>query len=492
MNASEPAAKPTPELLRSLFLFESLDDDQLTWIAERSCFETHPAGVVYEEGEPAVRLYMLLQGTIALTSAVRGAASIELVRSGQRGSYAGATQAFLGQGTTLYPSTLVAVTDCEFVTMTADDFGEMVREWFPMAMHLLEGLFVGMRTTEALVGQRERLLALGQMAAGLTHELNNPASAAVRATASLRERVSGMRHKLAGLASGKLDSEVLMGLTVLQEEAVERVAKAPDLSPLETSDREDELVDWLDEHDVSGAYDVAPVLVAAGLDRDFLEHVAVSVLEAVPTPSAGNVPLDGAVRWITYTVETELLMTEIEDAVTRVSKLVDAAKQYSQMDRADHQDTDVHEGIKSTLVMLGSKVGPHIRLVKDFDLNLPTVPAYPAELNQVWTNLIDNALSAMGGADGEGTLTLRTTREDKCLLIEVGDTGPGVPEELRGRIFEPFFTTKPVGQGTGLGLDISYRIVVQRHGGDLRVESVPGDTRFQVRLPMQSPSDPPD
>ena len=286
-----------------------------------------------------------------------------------------------------------------------------------------------------------------------------------------------------------------MGLTALQEEAVERVAKAPDLSPMETNDREDDLADWLDDHNVAGGFDIAPVLVAAGLDRDFMEHVAASVLEAVPAPTPGSVappPLDGAIRWITYTVETELLMNEIADAVTRVSKLVNAAKQYSQLDRADHQDTDVHEGIKSTMVILGSKVGPNIRVVKDFDRSLPTVPAYPAELNQVWTNLIDNALDAMGGSDGEGTLTLRTTREDDCLLIEVGDTGPGVPEELRGQIFEPFFTTKPVGEGTGLGLDISYRIVVRRHGGDLRVESAPGDTRFQVRLPTATPSDAPD
>ncbi len=161
-----------------------------------------------------------------------------------------------------------------------------------------------------------------------------------------------------------------MGLTALQEEAVERVAKAPDLSPLETNDREDDLADWLDDHSVSGGFDIAPVLVAAGLDRDFLEHVAASVLESVPAPPPGSValpPLDGAIRWITYTVETELLMNEIADAVTRVSKLVNAAKQYSQLDRADHQDTDVHEGIKSTMVILGSKVGPNIRVVKDFD-----------------------------------------------------------------------------------------------------------------------------
>ena len=292
MNASEPTEptpeRPTPELLRSMFLYESLDDDQLAWIAERSRLESRPAGVVYHEGEPATCLFILVQGTIALTSAVRGAASVELVRSGQRGAYAGATHTFIGQSSTVYPSTLVAVTDCEFVVMSADDFATMVREWFPMALHLLEGLFNGMRTTEVLVGQRERLLALGQMSAGLTHELNNPASAAVRATEALRERVSGMRHKLAGLASGKLDSNVLMGLTALQEEAVERVAKAPDLSPLETNDREDDLADWLDDHSVSGGFEIAPVLVAAGLDRDFMEHVAASVLESVPAPAPGS------------------------------------------------------------------------------------------------------------------------------------------------------------------------------------------------------------
>jgi signal transduction histidine kinase len=191
--------------------------------------------------------------------------------------------------------------------------------------------------------------------------------------------------------------------------------------------------------------------------------------------------LEGAVRWLNYTVETELLMNEIEDSTTRVSTLVGAAKQYSQMDRAPYQTVDIHELLKSTIVMLHGKFGDGVELVKDFDRTLPRISVYAAELNQVWTNLIDNAVQAMSG---RGTLTVRTAREGDRLLVEIGDTGPGIPAEIRSRIFEPFFTTKAVGEGTGLGLDISWRIVVNRHHGDLRVVSAPGDTRFQVLLPF--------
>ena len=191
--------------------------------------------------------------------------------------------------------------------------------------------------------------------------------------------------------------------------------------------------------------------------------------------------MDGALRWIGYTVETEILMNEIADSVTRISSLVNAAKQYSQLDRAPYQVVDVHDLLDSTLLMLGGKIAPGITVVREYDRGLPRIPAYPGELNQVWTNLIDNAVAAMGET---GTLTVRTALDRDQLLVEFGDTGPGVPPDIQDRIFEPFFTTKPVGQGTGLGLDISWRIVVGRHHGDLRVESVPGDTRFRVWLPL--------
>ena len=194
--------------------------------------------------------------------------------------------------------------------------------------------------------------------------------------------------------------------------------------------------------------------------------------------------LANALRWLADTIETELLLNEVTDSVARISSLVGAAKQYSQLDRAPYQVVDIHELLDSTLTMLTSKIGDGITVVRDYDRKLPRIPAFPGELNQVWTNLIDNAASAMNGS---GTLTIRTALDRDQLLIEFGDTGPGVPPEIQDRIFEPFFTTKPVGQGTGLGLDISYRIVVGRHHGDLRVESVPGDTRFRVWLPLSAP-----
>jgi signal transduction histidine kinase len=288
-----------------------------------------------------------------------------------------------------------------------------------------------------------------------------------------------MRHKLAMLAGGTIDPKSLPGLVRLQEEAVERVAKAPKLGPIEASDAEDELGDWLEDRGVANGWDLAPTLVAGGLDADWLARA----MEKCPGTAT-----DSAVRWLSYTVETEMLMNEIEDATTRVSTLVGAAKQYSQMDRAPFQVIDVHELLDSTLVMLARKIGDRIKVVKQYDRSLPPLPAYAAELNQVWTNLIDNAVQAMGG---EGTLTIRTYRQDDGAVIGIGDTGPGVPDEIVGRIFEPFFTTKPVGEGTGLGLDISWRIVVKKHHGDIRVESRPGDTWFLVHLPLTPPDDAP-
>ncbi|MFC9663111.1 ATP-binding protein [Nocardia sp. NPDC127606] len=464
-----------PEELRTLFLFEKLDDSQLAELCAIGRIECVDPGPVFREGEPATCFYVLIDGEVRLTK-LSGGMEIEINRTDHRGVYAGAWMAYLGDRTNQdYNGSMYVLRRSRFLVMDAADFSRIMHEWFPMAVHLLEGAFFGGQKSSQRIAERERLLALGSLSAGLTHELNNPAAAAVRATSGLRERVAGMRHKLKMMAEGKFPADALVKLVEMQEQAADQVAKAPDLSPLEAADREDALAEWFEERGIADGWNLAPTFVQAGLDTDWLEGVH-ATLEACQAPV-----FEGAVRWLNYTIETELLMNEIFDSTTRISTLVGAAKQYSQMDRAPYQVVDLHELLDSTLVMLNRKLGDGIRVVKDYDRGLPPIPCFAAELNQVWTNLIDNAVYAMGG---EGTLTIRTFQENDCAAIEIGDTGPGIPPEARGRIFEPFFTTKPVGDGTGLGLDISFRIVANKHNGDIRVESEPGNTRFIVRLPL--------
>jgi signal transduction histidine kinase len=463
----------SPDELRTLFLFEKLTDDQLGWLCRRGRVEDFPDGPVYAEGDPATCFYVLLGGTVVLSRRV-GAEDVELCRTSQRGVHAGAWQAYLGDHIPqLYTNSMRVTEASRFFVLDATVFAELVNEWFPMAAHLLEGHIFYRTDVQELTAQRERLLALGSLSAGLTHELNNPAGAAVRAAAELRERVAGTWRRLGVIAAGPYDPGTPETLVKLQQAAVKRVPGAQALPPLEASDREDAITDWLDSHGLDDGWQLAPALVAAGLDIAWLECVGASVDAAA---------LGEAVRWLSYAVETELLIKEIEDSTTRISALVGAAKQYSQLDRAPYQIIDVHELLDSTLLMLAGKIPPGIRLVKEYDRSLPTIPAYASELNQAWANLIDNAVSAMGQA---GVLTVRTGMDREQVVVVICDTGPGVAPEIRDRIFEPLFTTKPVGEGAGLGLDVTWRIVVNKHHGDIQVESVPGNTRFLVRLPAR-------
>jgi signal transduction histidine kinase len=464
-----------PGELRELFLFEKLDDDQLAWLAERGGTATYQAGeTIYRAGEPAERLFVLLEGTLSMLMRA-GGAEIEVNRTDHRGTYAGAFMAFLDQPMgRSYAGSLRAVTDCRFWVLPAADFGRAVREWFPMATHMLEGLAIQGMGSQQMVGTRERLVALGTVTAGLTHELNNPATAASRATASLRERLTGLWDELAGLAGAGVAADQLAALADLVGEAATGAEGTP-LSPLEASDREDELGGWLEAHGVEDAWELAPPLVAAGVDTAWLERVAA----AVPAPA-----LPWAVGLAATTWDAGSLLDEVSEAARRISALIGKAREYSQMDRSPLQQVDVHDGLESTLTMLKHKLETGIEVARDYDRSLPKLPVYAGELNQVWTNLVDNAADAMEGMDGRGRLTVRTARDGDRVLVEIGDNGPGVPEAAAAHLFEPFFTTKPVGQGTGLGLDICWRIVVQRHHGDLRFTSEPGDTRFQVLLPL--------
>ncbi|MFC4913952.1 ATP-binding protein [Actinomadura gamaensis] len=468
------SAAVEPAELRRLFLFEDLDDQKLKWLATYGCERRFAEGeVICAQGDPAEFLYVLLDGQVVMTQQVRDH-PVEITRSDQPGVYGGAVQAYIGERIEQrYAHTLRALRPTRMFELPARKFGKAVRSWFPMATHLLEGVFFGMNNMRRLVDQRERLTALGTITAGLTHELNNPAAAAARAASELGDRLIGAQKRLVELAADGVDCEHIARLVALHDRLL-GAGRQVSRDPIEVSDAEDELGDWLEEHGVPDAWDLAPALVGAGIGVDVAERVA----------EIAGARLGVAMQWLTETLEVAQLQAEISEATTRITGLLDSARQYSQLDRAPGQSVDLRTLLDSTLTMLKRKIPPDVRVRTEYAPDLPDVPVYAAELNQVWTNLVVNALDAM---DGSGVLTVRTFREDDQAVVEIADTGAGIPEENLDRIFTPFFTTKPVGRGTGLGLDISWRIVVDRHGGDIQVSSRPGDTRFQVRLPLTAP-----
>ncbi len=473
--------------LRTLFLFEKLSDEQLDVLCAAGTIETFPAGPIVVEGEPATCFYVMIDGELIMSKR-SGGVDIQTNRTSQRGVYFGAWSAYVPGEEHIYEASVRLTKPSRCFVLDSTAFAAFMRNEFPMAVHLLEGHRVGGRRQNQIIGQREKLLALGTITAGLTHQLNNPAAATARAVADLRESVGHMRHKLAMVAEAKFTPEALRVLVDIQDEVAEQVAKNKniELSALEASDREDQIGDWLEDRGIAGAWDYAPTFVEAGLDTDWLERVSALVDDVDATAS-----LQGALGWLKYTIDNELRMNEIAEASKRVSALLAGAKQYSQMDRGSYGSADVHELLRSTIMMFGDQIGmpgkdKPVTLIKDMDKTLPELQCYPGDLNQVWTNIIDNAIQAM---DGHGTLTIRTAREDEHMIrVEICDDGPGIPDDIVDRIFTPFFTTKPFGEGTGLGLDLAWRIVVEKHGGNLSVQSKPGDTRFIVCLPLVAPA----
>jgi signal transduction histidine kinase len=465
----------TLEELRQVPLFKGLTDEELREALEEGSEEFIPAGEVGgREGEPVEHLYVILEGEFRWSKKVDGGEVV--MNTYGSGEFFAEVPLLLGKP---FLATWRALADSRVFALPNEIFRRMLTIHPSFSNTVLEMLAQRIQVLYSVSQQRERLSSLGTLAAGLAHELNNPSSASRRAAGRLRDslenrRSLGMRLTRAA-ARGEIRPSQVDALERIVNEAFGR-DKALALNSLERSDLEDEVALWLEDRDVEGAWEISPTLVGAGFSIGDL-----NLVEAAVPPGA----LADALGYLEAVLGAAGLVDEIDVSSMRISNLVATMEGYSYMDRAPTQEVDVNEGLDNTLAILRYRLAG-IEVERDYDESLPDITAHGGELNQVWTNLIDNAVDAVADGEKTGRIRLRTTQERDRLLVEISDNGPGIPEEIQDRIFEPFFTTKDVGKGTGFGLDVSYRIVVGRHGGDIRIVSKPGDTRFQVRLPMEA------
>ena len=456
--------------LRSFTIFDGLTGDQLAELVEGGNeVRVEPGVELFREGEHADYWWVLLDGAVDLVRHV-GREDTLVGRMDVPGRWAGGFRAFDEHG--VYLATGRGATDGRVLRVPAEVLRERLNDWFPFGRHLIEGVYHTARSIESTVRQRASLITLGTLAAGLAHEMNNPAAAATRAVADLETACQTLLSSLTSLANDEISAKQFSALDALRRE-IEPQAAAQE--PLALADREDALSDWLTGHGVEREWIIAPPLAAAGVDLAWCERAA-AVLEG---PA-----LEPGLEWVASTFSAAALTAELKESSRRISELVAAVRSYSQMDRASIQHIDVTDGLESTLVMLRHKIGDGVTVVRDYGADVPRIDAYAGELNQVWTILIDNAVDAMGGA---GTLGVTTRAGEDGVVVGICDTGPGMPPEVAARAFEAFYTTKDVGQGTGLGLDIARRIVVERHGGAITIDSEPGSTVLRVRLPARPP-----
>ena len=453
--------------LRPLSLFEGLTDDQLGELLAGSAeVPIEPGVVLFTEGEHADFWWVLVDGSIDLVKHV-GREDTVVARMDVPGRWAGGFRAWDEQG--VYLATGRGTVPGRVLRVPATTLRSLSDAWFPLGGHLIEGVYRTARSIESTARQRGALITLGTLAAGLAHEINNPASAATRAAAELDVACKELLSSQSRLAGAEMTARQYAGLDALRREVAAPVG-VPD--PLVLAAREQALSSWMTRHRVDEDWLLAPPLAAAGIDVAWCERAAV-VLEG----SA----LEPALRWVASTFSAATLLGEVQESTRRISELVSAVRSYSQMDRASRQRIDITEGLESTLVMLGHKLRDTVTVVREYAVDVPMIEAYPGELNQVWTNLVDNAVDAM---DGGGTLRLVTRRDDDDVVVEVVDSGAGMTPAVAARAFEAFYTTKDVDRGTGLGLDIARRIVVERHHGEITVDSRPGETVLRVRLPV--------
>ncbi|WP_432476879.1 sensor histidine kinase [Nocardioides sp. GXQ0305] len=454
--------------VRGFPLFDGLTDAQVQALLDGGEeVAIVPGEDLFREGDLAAYWWVLVDGAVELA---RHAGRDETVvgRMDVPGRWAGGFTAWDEHGT--YLATGRGADPGRMLKVPAHELRRQVQEWFPLAVHLISGLFHTARSIESTARQRDALVSLGTLAAGLAHELNNPVAAAGRAVDALDETSATQLTALGELARGELTAVQFTALDELRRSVMP--PSGPE-DPLDAADREEEVAAWLEQRDLPDPWRLAGALAAVGVDAGWCRQVA----DLVP-PTV----LASALAWVASALTAERLLTEVREATDRVSQLVSAVRSYTQVDRATLQPVDVREGLESTLVMLGHKLRQGgVVVVREYAEGLPRVDGYAGELNQVWTNLVDNAIDAMPGG---GTLTVAACTRGDALVVEVRDTGHGMSPEVAARAYDTFFTTKDVGRGTGLGLDIARRVVADRHHGEIGIDTSEGGTTLRVSLPL--------